>query len=89
MAQDFEHQIASHDMGVKPVFSFAVFPDRIPKPALGIAEPLACNVSELYRRPRTAHARAGSSIAPSESGISELRSQSRIALRVCSSQVAR
>src|SRR6266700_8001393 len=42
----FEHQIASHDMGVKPVFSVAVFPDRIPEPALGIAELGAANVSK-------------------------------------------
>jgi len=44
-----ERQIAGHDMGVKPVFSFAVFADRIPQPALGIAELVACNVSQPYR----------------------------------------
>jgi hypothetical protein len=44
----FENQIASHDMGVKPVFSVAIFPYRIPEPSLGIAELGAANVSKLY-----------------------------------------
>ncbi len=44
-----EHQITRHNMGVKPVFSVTVFADRIPEPALGIAELGAANVSEPHR----------------------------------------
>src|SRR5271169_3142926 len=43
-----QHQIARHDMRVKPVFSLAVFPDRIPQPPLGVAELRAVNVAEPY-----------------------------------------
>ena len=43
-----EHQIASHDMGVKPIFPVAVFLDRISYPAFGIAKLSAANVSELH-----------------------------------------
>src|SRR5580693_1111082 len=43
-----EHQVARHDMGVKLVFSVAVFLEGISYPAFGIAKLSATDVSELH-----------------------------------------